>query len=342
MLGFDEDIVAESASRTPSREPSVADNMWDVEIVDDAAVESPALKAASKALERRSVSAPNVAMAGGYAAHAVMGNFRPVPTQSSAAGSRGNLPPSNKKVVLDEPKRGFFAGLFSVGPRLQPLELWGRLNKMFSGAKDKDLPQLVPKVETPPLKVLKNESSGSQWVVSHPCHDFPARVTDVVTRTINGRWSIPEVIGEVSAQQRAAAANVAKGVGQAGSAGGSIPLGPVRVLIPISQSNPYLFGRNRGHFTLFSATIRAGKLEDPILYDPKGVSSFSYDGVGHIRKQLEDAGISVPKEGVRLKKLQHQGVFNFNDCGRYVCKYISAIVNGGSPEKLSNKDASNF
>ena len=104
-----------------------------------------------------------------------------------------------------------------------------------------------------------------------------------------------------------------------------------RILIPVAQANPYWFGSTRGHFTLLDVSVRNGNVERATLYDPKGSTSFTYNGTQHIARQLREAGIECSSMPV-LRQLPHQGLFNFNDCGRYVGTYILGILRGSTPD----------
>ncbi|MFM0610033.1 hypothetical protein PQR05_36535 [Paraburkholderia sediminicola] len=106
----------------------------------------------------------------------------------------------------------------------------------------------------------------------------------------------------------------------------------MRVLLPIAQSNSYIWGQ-RAHFILLDVKIELGKLIFAKIHDPKPWTIWShYDGgamlAEQIRKYSSQEGLGLNLEsgfGITTTNYGHQGILNNHDCGRY-CAYYAKII----------------
>lgn len=164
--------------------------------------------------------------------------------------------------------------------------------------------------------------NGTTYLITAPAHDLLEENT--VTAQLSGGRSAASVLDEIK---------------------NSFPMGQIKTLIPIAQTNPLGVFGPRGHFVLCEVDINEGIISEVALHDSKaGLVDVFYQGADRLKEQLlarENLGLNK-QSALTAHHHGHQHLFNGNDCGRYALYYASTIVDTDSLANTSTKEAMAF
>ncbi|KLU21439.1 hypothetical protein EOS_35950 [Caballeronia mineralivorans PML1(12)] len=223
-------------------------------------------------------------------------------TATEVASSQ--VKPENVEVVQ-------LGGGINARGQLAPAEVRSAITAMLSpfedgGAWRKSDDTYDAGVPAPAPKFLVRADGAARLLVSSPVHDLDPKRETPQRLAANGNRSIDDVIKDLKTDYS---------------------VGPVRVLIPVSQGNRTTFKFiRRAHWVLLDLQFDNGVLRTTKLYDSKA-SSYTYDGTMHVQNAMERAEVPVIPVGLHCKG--DQGFLDNINCGRFVIDYVERAVAGG-------------